>query len=457
MRARLRALLGEKALVPPENQVRYETGYRYGLGTAAAVVRPADTAGVRAVLRFCKDEQVRLVLQGAHTGLLGAATPDQTGEVVVVSLERMNAVQVDPFNRSASCGAGVRLSALNAAAAAHDLCLPIDLGADPSIGGMAATNTGGARLLRYGGMREQVLGLEAVLLDEHLTVVGGARALRKDNSGIDLKQLLIGSGGKLGVITQVQVKLQPVLKQSITALAVPAGMMRIAEIIARLESRLDHFLIACEFMSKAAMAVALDTHPALRRPFDDLPECALLIEAGSSAAAGEDLQIEPIVHGALAACMEGAQPLLQDAIIGRGQEFWAIRHAIPDGLKTLGRVIGFDVAVRRDQLMPMRAAVLAAVAREFPDLPVFDFGHVGDGGMHFNAVVPKSMTFDAAAEQRLRSLLLGIVVRDFDGSFSAEHGIGPANMAQYNEYRSADERRIIAAIAAVMDPGKLLQ
>lgn len=453
----LRALLGDKALVRPEDQGRYETGYRYGSGKAAAVVRPEDTDGVRSLLGFCRKEHMRLVIQGAHTGLVGAATPDESGNVVVLSLERMRAVSVDPFNRTATCGAGALLSSLNAAAAVHGLHLPIDLGAHPSLGGLVATNAGGARLLRYGGMREQLVGLEAVFADERLTVLRGSKGLRKDNVGLDLKQLFVGSGGKIVVITEVQVELQPIVTQSAMALAIPVDIERIPEIVVRLESHLDQFLLACEGMSKFAMLAALDSHPALRRPFHDTPDFALLIEVGSSASIKTDFNVETLLEDALATCIEGNAPLLQDAIVGRGRDFWALRHAISEGLKTRGRVIGFDVSVRRDLIPQTRSALIAEVERQFPNLRICDFGHVADGGMHFNIVVPKPQTLDPDSVMRLRSLVFGIVVRDFGGSFSAEHGIGSANLAEYNEYRDRGERSIIELISAITDPQRLFR
>ena len=391
-------------------------------------------------MRFCRERGIRLVPQGAHTGLAGAATPDDSGTQIVLSLERIAKVEIDPLNRTAICGAGALLSSLNSAAAAFDLCLPIDLGADPSLGGMVATNTGGARLLRYGGMREQVIGLAAVLGDQDLTLVRDLKGLRKNNVGVDLRQLMIGSGGRLGVVTQVQVELQPVIAQSITALAVPCSTADIPRIVALLEKTLDHFLLACEGMSRAAMQAALDTHPALRAPFANLPEFALLIEVGTSAAL-PDMDVASLLETALAACLEADPPCLTDAIIGRGHDFWTLRHAISDGLKSLGKVIGLDIAVRRDRLFSLRDRLIEAVSQLEPDLLVADFGHVADGGMHFNMVAPAAL--DEERITRLRTAVFDIVVREFEGSFSAEHGVGPTNLNDYKRYRDEDERRVI--------------
>lgn len=455
LRSDLASLLGPGAVVAPDEQERYERGYRYRSGQAAVVVRPADTEGVRAVMRLCRERGLRIVPQGAHTGLTGAATPDRSGTQLVLSLERLRAVQVDPLNRTATCGAGALLSALNAEAEKHDLHLPIDLGADPSIGGMVATNTGGSRLLRYGGMREQVIGLEAVFADEALTVSSDCKGLRKDNVGLDLKHLLVGTGGRFGVVTQVQVALHPVIRQSHTALAVPTRLADVPRIVGALEARLDTFLLACEGMSKAAMKAAFDTHPALRQPFPELPDYALLVEVGA-ASVGEDIDLAAALEQALVACMEGDEPWLADALVGRGENFWAVRHAISDGLKALGQVIGLDISVRRDRLPELRDRLVEVVGALEPGLLACDFGHVADGGMHFNLVVPPTVELAPEAEAGLREALLDVVVREFGGSFSAEHGIGPANLAQYERYRDPAERRIIEGIKALVDPAGLL-
>ena len=456
LRQSLQQLLGEQAVVSRDGQARYEQGYRYGKGKAAAVVRPKDVAGVKAVLNFCQARRQRLVVQGAHTGLVGAATPDDSGAQIVLSLEQLSTIKLDAMNRTATCGAGTLLSSLNAAAAESGLHLPIDLGADPSLGGMVATNTGGSRLLRYGGMREQLIGLEAVLLDAESTVISDMQGLRKNNVGLDLKQLFVGSGGKFGVVTAVQVSLQPTVRQRVTAFAIPTDMSRIPEIVSKLEACLDQFLLACEGISRTAMGAALDAHPALRRPFAELPPFALLIEAGASIPARAGLDVDVLLQNALFECLEGNDPSLSDVVIGPDAHFWALRHAISDGLKTLGRVIGFDISVRRNRLPELRSVLIACVTRFNAELLVADFGHVADGGMHFNIVVPRSIEFDCEDEALLRAIVFDTVVREFNGSFSAEHGVGPANSAQYTTYRSAVERQLIDTMASIFDPCRCL-
>jgi FAD/FMN-containing dehydrogenase len=455
LRQDLEAIVGARNLVPVEDQAQYEHGYRYGPGKAAAIVRPDAVENIRRLVSYCVEHHLRLIPQGAHTGLVGAATPDDSGTHIVLSLERLRAIHIDPLNRTATCGAGVRLSALNAAAAEHGLHLPIDLGADPTIGGMVATNTGGSKLLRYGGMREQVTGVEAVLADADATLIRDVKGLRKNNVGVDLKHLFIGSGGALGIVTEVQVQLQPVLTVTTTALLIPAAIASIPLIVSKLEAGLDRFLIACEGMSRGAMCAALDSHPALRRPFDTVPDYALLIEVGGSVATSH-VDFASMLEGVLMACFEVEPPLVLDALIGRGNDFWALRHAISDGLKASGRVIGFDISVRRDKLPQTRMRLIEVVSALQPDLEVCDFGHVADGALHFNIVVPVGLNITAHQKATLRRGVFDVTVNEFDGSFSAEHGIGPANAEQYARYRPASERSLIDRIKNLVDPAHIL-
>lgn len=423
--AELAAILGPDCLIGPEDRARYEHGARYGTGRAAAIVRPRDVAGVQWVMRFARAQGRRLLAQGAHTGLVGAATPDMSGRDIVISLERLRSVEIAPLDRLAVCGAGARLSALNAAAATHGLSLPIDLGADPSLGGMVATNTGGARLIRYGDVRRHLIGVEAVLPDG--TLFRDIKGLRKNNVGLDVKQLFVGTGGEYGIVTEVQIELRSLPRQSATMLAVPRDMAAVPHIVAALESALGDLLSACEGMSRYAIQAALAAQPSLHRPFRELPAYALLVEAGSPLAPDSGLDVEAILTSAMMALLEGSDPLLQDVIVGRGAEFWALRHAISEGMARRGKVIGLDISVARSRLPELREDLIAMVATRYPFLDVGDFGHIGDGGMHFNIVIPSASTDKERIEDALRAAVYDIVMLKYNGSFSAEHGLGPTN------------------------------
>ena len=207
--ASLRGLLGEDAvLTEPHELVRYEQGWRYGRGSALAAVRPSRTEDVARVLALALSRGIRVVPQGANTGLVGASTPDESGEMLVLSLERLSRLlDIDAVDRTVTAGGGVLLSQLDAALGEKGLMFPIDLGADPTVGGMVATNAGGTRLLRYGDVRQNLLGLEVVLADG--TVLDLMTALRKNNTGLDAKQIFVGTSGVFGVVTRAVLRAWP--------------------------------------------------------------------------------------------------------------------------------------------------------------------------------------------------------------------------------------------------------
>jgi len=457
----LQQLIGaDGVLAPSDGLERYERGYRYGTGRALAVARPATTGELRAVVRYCFAKDVRIVSQGANTGLVAAATPDSTGDQLILSLERLRAIEdVNVGDRTARVQAGTRLSALNRQLATHQLFFPIDLGADPSIGGMIASNTGGSRLLRYGDVQKNLLGLEVVLADADATVLTDMKALRKDNSGIDLKQLLVGTGGTFGIITAAQLEVQRLPVQTATALLVPARQEAIPQLLNLLEAEAGEFLAAFEGMSANAVEAALEHNPRIRNPFDkgSIPPYTVLVEL-ASVLSPDRIDLNDFLADRLGAYMSADDPLIADGLLGRSEDLWAIRHSISDGVKALGRIIAFDVSVARTRLPALRAELLAAVHANYPFLRVCDFGHGGDGGDHFNIVWPPDAgpAYDASAVDALRDLVYDTVVKRFGGSFSAEHGVGPYNVAYYKRYTGPEERAFAGKLKQLCDPKGIL-
>lgn len=456
----LTEVLGEEGVIlsSPDTE-KYERGYRYGAGRALAVVRPATVAELRQVVRYCYAREVKIVPQGANTGLVGASTPDSSAAQLLVSLERLRGVEsLDVHNRTACVLAGTRLSELNRAAARNELFYPIDLGSDPSLGGMVATNTGGSRLLRYGDVQRSLLGLEVVLADADATLLTDLSGLRKDNSGIDLKQLFVGTSGSFGIITRVQVELQRVPRQAAAALVVPTTHAAVPALLSRLEAEAGEFLGAFEGMSANALEAAFAHNRRLRNPFSggQLPDYALLIELTSTIAAGE-VDLSELLSGVLGRAMEGPDALVKDACLGRAEDFWAIRHSISDGVRATGAIIAFDIAVPRSSLPALRADLVALLSKHYPQLRICDFGHCGDGGDHFNLVWPKDLGQpDPAVIGEVRDLVYDRVVREYGGSFSAEHGVGPHNIAYYKRYASPGERQLAAGLKRLCDPKGLL-
>jgi FAD/FMN-containing dehydrogenase len=456
----LSGIVGKGAIVSsPADAEKYERGYRYGSGHALAIARPATVAELSALVRYCFARDLRILPQGANTGLVGASSPDESGGQAVVSLERLRGVEsIDVHNRTASVRAGTRLSELNREAGRHELLYPIDLGADPSLGGMVSTNTGGSRLVRYGDVQRNLLGLEVVLADPDATILTDMSGLRKDNSGVDLKQLFVGTSGAFGIISRVQVELHRVPRQTAVALVVPTRHAAVPELLTRIEAEAGEFLGAFEGMSANAMEAALTHNRRLRNPFSatGLPAYAVLVELTSTLRA-EHLDLNELLAQLLARSMEGPDPLVKDARFGRPEDFWAIRHSISDGLRRAGAVIGFDISVPRSQLPALRADLVGRLTSQYPQLRICDFGHCGDGGDHFNLVWPSSAgPYDAAVVDAVREIVYERVVRNYGGSFSAEHGVGPHNILYYKRFASPAERRLAGRIKQLCDPKGLL-
>ncbi|WP_116970933.1 FAD-binding oxidoreductase [Blastomonas sp. UPD001] len=432
----LSALLGSAVVAGPD-MAPYNTGYRGEVGNAAAVVRPQTTQQVAALVQYAHKQQIPIISQGANTGLVGASIADESGTAILISTERMRAHrETSSVDRTAWWQAGARLSDINREAEKIGCSFPIDLGSDPSLGGMIATNTQGARLLRYGDVRANLTGLQVVLLDQDGTIVEDLSGLRKNNTGIDVKQIFVGAGGAGGIITEAKVRLHPLPARTAAALLLPASREAIDALVWAVESQFGEFLSACEGMSRMAMDAAFQHQQSLRNPFsgDRLPDYAILVEL-SIAAQAAAIDLDTLLVEGLATIAEQF-PALEDAFVGDPAALWALRHAISDGVKALGQLVAFDLAFPRAHVEAFFAAATEMLSERFPSLKVADFGHRGDGGVHFNLVhLPhKSAPLTAADITAIRTAVYDIAVWEYGGSFSAEHGIGPVNRAFVERY-----------------------
>ena len=420
----------------------YEQPWRGEPGKARAVVRPSSLDEVRDVVRWAVRERVRLLAQGANTGLVGASTPDRAGDAIVLSTERLiTPLSIDPVERTAVVGAGVRLSALNDAAAHHGLHLPIDLAADPTLGGMIATNTGGTRVLRYGALRHHVLDVQAVAATSDADVFGHGTALRKDSRGIDIGQLIVGSGGALCIVTQVTVSLTPLPTQRATWWILPTENREID--LLHFFERAGDGLSAFELISANAMAAAGHAPERVRLPFplDAITDAAALIEwIGPGSEHVAELFQQAAERG-----------LVRDAVEMPADSAWAVRHAITDGLRTMGTVLGHDVAVPRRRIPEVRNAARATVAEVAPRARLCEFGHVGDGGLHLSVLFPHDVDPPTDAERsEIRRAVDDLVAAD--GTYSAEHGLGPLNAQRWLATTSPMERAVVKTLKQALDP-----
>lgn len=452
------SIVGDRGLLQGDAMTAYLHGARYGDGRAICVVRPSTTEEVSAVVALCVNEGVRVIPQGANTGLVGASTPDATGRQVVLSLNRLrHRCDIDAANRTATVDAGVLLHELNDKLEPYGLWFPVDLAADPSIGGMVSSNTGGTRLLRYGDVRHNLLAIEAVLFDPPGEVVHFGKRLRKDNTGYDLKQLFVGTSGSAGIITAATLEVREKPKQTATALIVPASDAAVSMLLSAAESQLGEFLCAFEGLSSSSIHAALKHVPSLRNPFgpEPIPEFVLLIELASCASpVYTGFDISDVLSRFLEDHLDHD---ITNAVLGRGNELWELRHALSEGARALGRIIGLDISVPRSDVMRFRRQALELVARHYPQLQVVDFGHIGDGGLHFNLVWPRE-TAVAYSEEivcRLRDDIYDLVVSGFQGSFSAEHGIGAHNFAYYRKFTQLSALRLAGDLQRLLDPRQL--
>ncbi len=460
--AALRDLVGAKGLlVGSGGMAAYETGARYDAGKAAFVVRPVSTVEVSAVVAYCTRNAIALVPQSGNTGLVSGSTPDASGTQGVLSLDRLTGpFELDRINRTVRAGAGLLLSDLNARLEGHGLFFPIDLGADPRLGGMIATNTGGSRFLRYGDARRNVLGLTVVLADEAGTVLDLSSQLRKNNTGVDWKQLFIGTSGAFGVVTECVLNVEPLPRQSATALLVPASSDDVPLLLTAMETALGPALSAFEGMSGNAMRAALEHVSSLRNPFQGgvVPDFVILAEVSRVNAIRRGEQpLEAMLEDVLTDIWESPDAPLADAFVGPPHEIWALRHALSEGVKHKGRLIAFDLSFRRGDIMRFLDRMKSEMPARFPGVSICDFGHIGDGGVHFNLVVARDdpRLADEGFEVALRDWVFSVCIGDFHGSFSAEHGIGRKNQGSYDRYTQDEPRRLAAALKAATSPGPL--
>lgn len=424
---------------------------RYG-GVPLGVARPASTADVRALVRVAVAHRIALVAQGARTGLVGAAVPDRSGTQCVVSFERMCAVRgFDPSNRSITVDAGVRLSDINRVAGEAGLCVPIDLGSDPAAGGLVGANAGGSRLIKYGDVRRHVLGIEVVLADEAGTVIDALAPLRKRNAGFDVAQCFIGANGANGLVTAVSFALAPLERSSCAAFVAFASYDAALAGLLAFERAFGEMLSAFEFMSAAAVGCVAAAFPALRAPFDaSAAACYALVEIATGMP-GLDALLEERTVATLDALASERRVL--DAACAPAERFWRIRDALPVAVAQDGVPLSFDVSFPRGALAGFVADAEQWLAAAHPALRCHAFGHFGDGGCHLVVSIPhtEAERYGPLQQVALRGALYDRVVRA-GGCFSAEHGVGPVNIAYYRKHVPAAHRQLAGAVQHAIDP-----
>ncbi|MBX9936577.1 MAG: FAD-binding oxidoreductase [Burkholderiaceae bacterium] len=429
-------------------------------GKALAVVRPADTAQVAAVVRACAATGTPIVPQGGNTSLSLGATPDTSGRELVLSLARLHAVRaIDPHNLSMTVEAGCILHNAQQAAQQAGLLFPLSLASEGSctVGGNLASNAGGTQVLRYGNTRDLCLGLEVVTA--HGEVWNGLRGLRKDNTGYDLRHLLIGSEGTLGIITAATLKLFPQPAAQLTAWAAVASIEQAVVLLGLAQQYLSAGLTGFEVMGRPALELVARHCPQWRVPLLAEMACPWFVLLENSDCESEDHarhRFEALMEAALAA------DCIQDAVIAQNQSqaqtFWQVRESISQAQAREGLNIKHDIALPIARIPAFVAHTDALLAQAIAGVRVVNFGHLGDGNLHYNVQAP--VGYDAAVFLREQEALVNQIVYDavaqFGGSFSAEHGVGALKVAQLEQYQSPVALGWMRAIKQALDPQNLL-
>ena len=455
---RLHAAVGDAGLVTDaEAQAPYLRDWlSKWQGRTPVVVRPQSTAQTASVMTICHETRTPVVTQGGNTGMSGGATPDASGAQVVLSMVRMNAIrEVDPVNNSLTVEAGVLLDNVHTAATEAGRHFPLSLGSEGSctVGGNLATNAGGIAVLRYGNMRDLVLGIEAVLPDGR--VWNGLRALRKDNTGYDLRHLFIGSEGTLGVITAAVLKLYPQPVARATAWVGAETLNALIALLAQLRSHCAERLMAFELMSQASLDLVLEHVASARAPLAGKHEYNALIELADIRTEG----LTEMLEASLAAALQDG--LIQDVAVcvnsAQSAAFWKLREGISQAQVRAGKAVKHDIALPISAIAGFTAEADAALQLALPGVRIINFGHLGDGNLHYNVLLPAQTSYaEMAAWTAQLNRTVHNLVHASGGSISAEHGIGQLRRDELPRYKPALELELMTRIKQALDPNQIM-
>jgi FAD/FMN-containing dehydrogenase len=434
-------------------------------GKAAALLSPANPADVQRLVTFAAERGLPLVPQGGNTSMVGGATPDESGRALIVSTRRMNAIRsIDPAANIAVAEAGVVLAHLHEAARDIGRRFPLTLGARGSatIGGLVSTNAGGTQVLRFGTMRNLVLGIEAVLPDGSL--YEGLAALKKDNRGYDLTQLLIAAEGTLGIVTAASLRLVPdIVERAVGWMGVDSPDAALV-LLRQMEAASGNAIESFELVPDSSLRLVLQHIPGTRAPLEGAHRWHVLVEYVCSQPSGPSAMEG--LEALLAAAMESGQ--CRDAALATSEAqanaFWKIRDSISEAERAHGLAMQHDISVPVDAMPRFIREASAEVEKAFPGVWVNAYGHLGDGNVHFHVRAPEGMTDPAwrANEGKAASKLVYDLVTAAGGSISAEHGIGQMKRDELGRLSSPARIAALRAIkgaldpCGIMNPGKLV-
>jgi len=464
--AQLREILGADAvLTAAADCAPFLTDHRrLYQGAALAVALPRSVAQVSQLLALCHAQRVGVVPHGGNTSYCGGATADESGRQLVLSLKRLNRIRsVAAANYSLIAEAGCVLAQVQRAADEADRCFPLSLGSEGScqIGGNLSTNAGGLSVLRYGMMRDLVLGLEVVLADGR--VLPALSALRKDNTGYDVRGLFLGAEGTLGVITAASLRLFPKIRARATALAAVPEVRAAVELLGRLRDASSDRVSSFELIPRIGIELTTRHIAGVSDPLDRSYPWYVLCELGASRAADPlEALLEEALGGALSA------GVVLDAAVARSEReraaLWKLRESIPEAQRLHGAGLKHDVSVPVAALPQFVTRASLWVSANVPDGMLVVYDHVGDGNLHFNlSVAPGAQRERFLAREEPVRRAIHDLVSEFGGSFSAEHGIGRLKVGELERYTSPVELALMRALKraldphGIMNPGKVLR
>ena len=462
----LRQAVGEPHVLTEGDLSAFEQDWRKrSRGKALAVVRPGSTPEVAAVVKACAQAGVSIVPQGGNTGLVVGSIPDASGTQVLLSLQRMNAVRnIDAANLAITVEAGCVLQNLQQAAEQAGFLFPLSLGSEGSctIGGNLGTNAGGTQVVRYGNTRELCLGLEVV--NAQGEIWHGLTGLRKDNTGYDLRHLMIGSEGTLGIITAATMKLYPLPAAKLTAWAAVPSVQHAVELLGLAHQHLGAGLTGFEMMGQFALSLVDKHYPQLRVPlWQDTPYCVLLENSDTESEMHARERFEHVLEVAF------ERGCVSDAVVAeslsQARNLWHIRESITLAQAEEGLNIKHDISLPVSAIAAFVAQTDAMLAREIEGVRLVNFGHLGDGNLHYNVQAPvgsDNAEFLRTQEDRVNTLVYD-AVRGFGGSISAEHGVGSLKVDTLPDYKDptalAMMRRLKQALdpQGILNPGRVVQ
>ena len=427
-------------------------------GRALAVVRPANVQEVADVVKACAKANTSLVPQGGNTGLAVGSIPDNTGQQVVLSLQRMNQIRsLDTANLTVIAEAGCILQQVQEHVDKAGYLFPLSLAAEGSctLGGNLGTNAGGTQVLRFGNTRELCLGLEVVTAQG--AIWHGLSGLRKDNTGYDLRNLMIGSEGTLGIITAACMKLYPQPAAQLTAWAAVPSMEAAVSLLSLAHERLGAGLTGFEVMGQFALSLVEKHHPQLRVPlFKETPWCVLLENSDHESEAHARIGFEALMETAL------DNGWVTDAVVAeslaQANGLWQIRESIPLAQATEGLNIKHDISVPVSRIPQFVAETDALLQAKIPGIRLVNFGHLGDGNLHYNVQAPAGADGPAFLKNHEDEVNTWVFdqVKAFNGSISAEHGIGSLKADKLTHYKDPTALAMMKAIKQALDPQNIM-